>query len=443
VIVRDREATAWRKENHAAMLEQLKPFMDRAYRRSKSEKTAESKYVAVAGLCGWQKKPPNAILAEVKEGKTDPIKLLDEFVTYLQGINSAPVTIKNYVSGAKKWLGFSGFKIRNEDFREQVELPRQYAITRDRIPTNQELRDIVMACHKRGQALVTLLSSSGMRIDEALNLKVGDFGFSSIPTNISLKAEITKARTGRTAFCSSEATGYLKEYLGERIAEKDAYVFQGRHQGVRSDGTKYKRGDLENEPMSYWNAVTIFKTALKKTGLDEKDENGRATLHIHCLRKFFITRMQVAVGKEVTEAIVGHAGYLDAAYRRLTDGELAEGYLKGEGSISIFKNPAQEQTVLLYRKMVELGTLDVEDGRVQATISRDLGIPLSHPNFVGLVYQKIGYDDYHLDFIEDKKEDSKPKKDPKIIAENELQVFLDDGWEIQTTLPSGKIVVAK
>jgi integrase len=70
--------------------------------------------------------------------------------------------------------------------------------------------------------------------------------------------------------------------------------------------------------MSYWNADTIFTNALKRAGLYRKDEYGRDVLHIHCLRKFFFTRMAPILGREVTEALMGHKVYLDAAYRRFT-----------------------------------------------------------------------------------------------------------------------------
>jgi len=89
--------------------------------------------------------------------------------------------------------------------------------------------------------------------------------------------------------------------------------------------------------MSYWNADTIFTYALKRAGLYRKDEYGRDVLHIHCLRKFFFTRMAPILGREVTEALMGHKVYLDAAYRRFTVDELAEHYLRGMDAVTITK----------------------------------------------------------------------------------------------------------
>ena len=83
---KDLVAREWRRVNKALLNSELKPFLDKAYRRSKSKKSVDSKYGAVTALCGWLKEPPSQIAEEVKSGKTDLYKMLDDFTGYLDGI---------------------------------------------------------------------------------------------------------------------------------------------------------------------------------------------------------------------------------------------------------------------------------------------------------------------------------------------------------------------
>lgn len=206
--------------------------------------------------------------------------------------------------------------------KDIVELPRQHAITRDRIPTPDELRDILVVSKPRGKALIAALASSGMRIGESLSLRIKDIDFDKHPTLVHLSPEVTKDRQERWCFISDEATAFLREYLNDRLGASQSYVFLGRHQGIAEDGKGFKQrregqaAQLESKPITYWDADFMVSTALRNAGLTEKDDHGRDRIHIHSLRKFFFTRMLSILGRELTEALMGHKEYLDAAYLR-------------------------------------------------------------------------------------------------------------------------------
>ncbi len=53
-------------------------------------------------------------------------------------------------------------------------------------------------------------------------------------------------------------------------------------------------------------------------------------LHIHMLRKWFLSQSKLAVPESVAEAWAGHTGYLDEAYRRYSKEQLRELYKKAE-----------------------------------------------------------------------------------------------------------------
>jgi integrase len=465
MIVKDREAVIWRRAHSKELREQLAPFLAKAYRRSKSVGSSNQKYFAVAGACGWQKRLPNELLNELKTGGRDPYKFLDEYVTYLTGIGEAPFTTKNHVSGLKKWMTFNDVELSSDRLRDRLELPRQFTVTRDRVPTNQELRDVVYSADARGKALITLLSSSGMRVGEVLSLRVKDIDFSTSPIRVYLRPEITKDRQERYVFASDEAKTFLMTFLGDRMNEKDAYVFQGRTQGTKSDGTRFPRGKWENKPMTYWNADFILTTALKKAGIYEKDDHGRDTIHIHCLRKFFFTRLVSVIGREVTEALMGHKQFLDSSYRRFTLDELAAEYLKGMDALSIKKGKTESPEIASLRTLVEGYLLDLADDRARVFLSKKLGIEQIDPEtwldaskrdlWVSLMKKKLGIPEDEPMLIPEQTLNYPPRQgpqhlrirgkaaDPKVIAEDELETYLADGWRVQTTLPSGKILIEK
>jgi hypothetical protein len=55
--------------------------------------------VAVANFRGWLRRLPREVVEEVKAGKANIYKLLDDFTSYLVSVRAAPHTIKDYLSG--------------------------------------------------------------------------------------------------------------------------------------------------------------------------------------------------------------------------------------------------------------------------------------------------------------------------------------------------------
>ncbi len=431
----DREAYRWRVKHRREIEAQAEAFLERAYRRSRSLKSREAKLTALSVFCGFLRMLPNQVVEEVKSGRSDPYRILDDFVTYLSRIGVAPHSIKDYVSGVRKWLVFNDVEVESAKLREKVELPRQYSITVDKAPTKEELKRMLMAADLRGKALIACLASSGMRIGELLSLRVKDVDFEKHPVRIYVRAEIAKDRQARYCFLSDEAAEILKQYLGERINDPESYIFQGRQQGTRADGTKYLRGGLRNGPMSYWNADTIFTNVLKKAGLYAKDEHGRDVIHIHSLRKFFFTQLLPVLGRDVTQALMGHKEYLDQAYRRFTVEQLAEQYSKAMRHVTIMSTPIEEEKVRkeaaleAIRRLAEV--FGIDPLRIKIEREKELGKELSLDEEVQLLQNEI-------------KKIREGSNDPqKIVSEEELEKHLKEGWEFVSVLPSRRIIIRR
>jgi integrase len=223
-----------------------------------------------------------------------------------------------------------------------------HAITEDRVPNNAELRRIMTHLPIQGKALFLTLSSSGMRIGEALKLQVEDVEFEKDPVVVKIRAEHTKSGDNRIVFLSSEA----KEVLLEWLKVKNKYV----DSSVAKSALHIKEANYNAIfPFTFSTAQSLWHKACDKAGLGEKDKTtGMRLIHIHVLRKFYRTQLAQAIPVDVVEALMGHASYLSDAYRRYSLEQLAKFYKQGEQVLSIYGSDVhaiQEEVKDLENKM--------------------------------------------------------------------------------------------
>ncbi|NIM44077.1 MAG: tyrosine-type recombinase/integrase [Nitrososphaeria archaeon] len=204
------------------------------------------------------------------------------------------------------------------------------ALTLDKVPSNEEFRKIITHMPIQGKALYLMLAASGMRIGEALQLRLEDIELDSDPVKVKIRGEYTKTGNPRIAFVSSEAREAVEEWLKTR----EEYI--GRAVG-RSHRYEKASEDDRLFPFLDSTAYIMWKNALKKTRNHEKDPSTkRLRVHPHVLRKFFRTKMGTMVPVDVAEALMGHEGYLTALYRKYSDEDLARFYRQGEPSLLVF-----------------------------------------------------------------------------------------------------------
>lgn len=207
------------------------------------------------------------------------------------------------------------------------------AATLDRVPTIKEFKSMLNHGTVKDKALFLLAASSGMRIDECLQLKENMIDFNHEPCMITLPGELTKTGDPRITFCSDEA----KEYIQEWLKIRDEYL----DQAIARTGHIHKknRNDDTLFPFKYNIAWTRWTYLIKKAGLDKRDPTtNRYLLHIHTLRKFFLSRMKLELKPVIPEALAGHEEYLDSAYKRYTKKELGEQYKKGMPLVTVFSD---------------------------------------------------------------------------------------------------------
>ncbi|MGI0021707.1 MAG: tyrosine-type recombinase/integrase, partial [Nitrososphaeraceae archaeon] len=270
----------------------------------------------------------------------------------------------------KPYLAYRIFiKIHNEDIKENIKFPqsikpRNYALTQD------DIKKIVdYSSHKR-RAFYLFLSSTGMRIREACQLRKRDFDQGLERYKITIPAKYTKTKTERTAFMSKESEKYVKPIL-DKIGP-DSLVF-----GVNEDPMK----SVLAEEM-------YFMRVRKNTGLIDKYETGVSKITIHTFRSFFISKCE-KIHEGLGHALAGHDRYMQQ-YERFTDDELLEFYLKAEPHLGIYSQALKEVGKEMEEKIREFENLREEfksDHIIVEEIQRLFGlsgqrlvIPNGNPN---------------------------------------------------------------
>lgn len=418
--ITNREAFEWRQEHQEDIAAGVEDFLRRVGRRG-SQKSIQNARNALIVFASFEKKLPDEYVKEIKGGR-DVYTFLDDYVGWLvEECKLAPNSLKNYLSIAKKFLRFREVDVSNEKVRNKVELPRMYTVTRDRAPTIEEIRKMLINSKLNGSVIITMLASSGMRIGELLSLRVKDVDFTKKPATVRLRPEVTKDRQGRYCFISDEAKYFLLEYLGENVNKPEHHIFVSRHHASPHIG--------------YWNADAIVSRAIRAAGIEEKDDGGRDVIHLHSFRKFFFSQLVPILGREVVEALMGHKEFLDASYRRFTEDQMRAFYLKGMNAVTVMMphgDPEKiKQDAALEAMRAVATTFGIDPMKVRVEKEKEAGREITAEEEMELIKVEV-------------KKLREPQDDPQmIVKEEELQTYLKDGWQFVSVLPSQKILVRK
>lgn len=216
-------------------------------------------------------------------------------------------------------------------------LPKGNVRTIEKDMDTDTIRTILQHLDVKGKALVLVLTSSGMRINEALTVQLDDLDLNAKPAIITIRGENAKNGDNRITFLSAEAVQAVNEWL--KVRADYIRTSAKRNIGlVKSGRGNHKTGEDDGRlfPFSDQNASALWDNALEKANLFSRDKStNRKQLHYHQFRKFFISQLSLIISKEIAETLAGHNGYLTGSYRRYTKKQLAEEYLKGQHLLTI------------------------------------------------------------------------------------------------------------
>lgn len=274
-------------------------------------------------------------------GESDLDKLIDGFkvngsqnlhivvqktVSFLQAYGKngkplAPKTVLQYIGLLKDFLIFCDVDV--DKAWRKVKLPKKANVRRDQPIKLHELQKLIMVFKSpRMRLLIQLLAQTGLRISEALELKVADVDLDN--GWVRVRGNTTKTGHEREVPIISELAESLREYLLNRKTESE-YLFPNE-----MDPSK---------PVTKQHVYEAFKDALKRLKLDERDPSGIGyRIHFHALRKFFKTQLEAAgVNPLLIERWMGHnIGNIAQTYFIPSPQMIMEAKKKAEAALKIF-----------------------------------------------------------------------------------------------------------
>lgn len=281
--------------------ESQKKLAFRIYRRGNSVKTVIGYVAAVTRFCRWLNRSPDELISS----KIDWAAVLNEYLDDLMVAqklsgNSAHLA----VASVKKWLKVNGV----HDVRwDDVETPKIWHVERDRVPTKEELREILSYANLSDKVLVMFACSSGLRVGAILGLQIKDLKLDRNYPVIVMKPEMAKDRPtkGYISFITPETKSHLMAYLKQR---------EMRGEKITPDSPVISAERPAGKPISDKSVSYRWHQLLQKAS---KDMRGRKwyVLRFHTLRKYFQTWCRLSgVDPWITEAFMGHRSGIHQTY---------------------------------------------------------------------------------------------------------------------------------
>lgn len=260
------------------MIEQFESYL---LDEGKSSNTVKGYIQSVNGFLKWFGESKDV---DFKQLHRENVK---EYISFLKTIKQAkPKTINTKLNALVKFNEFLiESKVQTDKAitkRDYVKVQQQYAsLAKVELKDVEKFRQLVLdSGNKRNYAIVTLLSYGGLRISEALNLRINDFNLISRE----LIVQEGKGDKTRTVFINDKVKSALQGWLKERQSK-----------------------DIENDYLFISNRnKPLDRTTVNKLFKEHSERIGKA-ITPHDLRHFFCSHA-IKSGLSVHE-VANQAGH--------------------------------------------------------------------------------------------------------------------------------------
>jgi len=377
---------------------------------------------------------PDQLVEKLEAGELNVAQTLNVWLDKLDKEEKSPQTQVLYSRTVKKFV-----EVCTPDLKvnwKRVQLPKIWRVEEDRIPTKEELREILRLGQIDDKVGVSIMASSGVRENTLVGLTVGDVDLETFEDVgvVRVKPEKSKGKVGYVTFITPEARVLLKQYLeyrqrrGEKLGKDSPLI-----RNLRAPGE-------EASPIGERALQLRWIRLIKKAGKAVKPRRFH-TLRMHTLRKFFRTNLELAgVTKSFRERLLGHKGeYLDDAYFKPRIEQLLNEYRKAIPNLTIIEEVKYEQL----RKRQALDTLkllgfDEEKlKRVEDILARTKSFDEAMEKIRRLKDEEFTETNGNGSYINGNGYRA------KVIGETELIAHVEQGWDVVKELNDGKFIVRK
>jgi integrase len=415
-------------------------------RRLGSEKTKENLLNFLKGLCVFSGRNPDELAtlsvseaSEVVQAYLDSLADKDRSIRY---INVATAYIKTF-------FRVNGFEGERELRVERYFQPSRYRKRPEYVPMPEEIQRMAYAAgSKRNMAVILTLYTSGLRVSTLQALIYGDIreelekGLEviKIPVYPEMKRRILGACKGGIpyyTFASKMSVEVLREYLQERVKEY----------GGIEDGEPLFCSDTTNVPAEKRRKTPIMKKTLeqlvKRAAFKAGIKQWR-NVTPHCFRKAFESALRNnGIDLKDQEFLMGHIlpGTQDTYYDYTKVEDLRAKY----SSIKFFKTAEVDKLEMIKAFAQTLGIDKIE---IKIQKIKEKQSELDEMAALGkIIREELGLRPLETRMVKYRKENNNStnckKYETKIVSENELLPYLDEGWNIIKELKNKKLVIRR
>jgi site-specific recombinase XerD len=404
-------------------------------RKVGSERTKDQACYTLMAFCRFAGMNPDGL---VRLSVGEASRLVQSYVDSLAGRGFSIRTVNVTLAYLKTFFRVNGFKGGRELDVERYHQPTRYRKKPEYVPTPDEIWAMANASGSlRNKSMILALYTSGLRNSTLRALLYKDvkdeiekgLDVIRVPVYPEMKRVDPAACKGNIpyyTFLSSEATSALREYLEERRA---FYGDIGDQEPLFiSTSTNVPPERRRLTPVKRRSLTEMVKKAAKKAGIKRWRD-----VYPHCLRKAFESALRNG-GLDVKdqEFLMGHIlpGSQDAYYDYTKVEELRAKYARIEFFPRVRSSEELRKKQILDMVRI-LGFPEDRIKRVEEALAKYATVDEAMEEI-----RKLSLEGYKI------KENT--RSDPKkIVSEDELEHYLAEGWDVQTVLPSGKILIKK
>jgi integrase len=404
-------------------------------RKVASEKTKENFCVVLMQFCRFCGLNPEELVAlspekasELCQAYTDSLREKGYSIRYL---NVCQAYLKTFF----RVNGFEGARALKV---ERYHQPTRYRKKPEYVPTAEEIWRMGYASgSSKNRAMIFMLYASGLRnstlralryVDVKNELEKG-LEVIKIPVYPEMKKVDPAACKGNIpyyTFIDSETAKALREYLQER---KENHGEIGDEEPLFcSDSNQVSPLKQRFTPVSKNGLERMVKRAARQAGIEKWRD-----ITCHSLRKAFETALRNnRLDPKDQEFLMGHIlpGTQDPYYDYSKTEELRKKYAQ----ITFFPHKATSEE-LRKKQILDMVRLLGFPEDIIKRVEEALAKYATVDEAINEI-RKLSLEAYK----QSEDQDSDPKK---IVNEAELERYLAEGWDVQTILPSGRILISK
>jgi len=419
--------------------------------------TAEVRLRRLSLFCEQNNLTPRELVQLGKSHRKKLEDMIQDYISKLEDEGKSPGYITGFPKTLKSWLEHNEVelkrkvKIRNKDATPTV--------ADERVPTKEELKTILVYGSERAKVSICLMSQAGLRPEAIGNesgtdgLTIGDLPelvirdghveFTRIPTMIIVKPTLSKAGRQYFTFLTKEGCEYLAAYLNKRLAEGEEFTpntsvvavtpgYEKMGKGRRNRGSKF---------IITKNVTREIREAIRPT----------FKWRPYVLRAYFDMQMLMAeshgkLPQSYRVFFMGHKGDIEARYttnrgwppENLIE-DIRRAFNDSASYLETIETPIKDRKEMLLEMWRDQAKLyGIDPMKVKIEKQKEWGRELNLDEEKEAIQEEIK----KLQISPKKLKEDESRFKNKLVKEDDLEDYFNDGWEMVQTVNS-KILVRK